>query len=170
MLPSFPSIPTDSLHRFLAISGLVVLFAPPLYLKNKTAEIQEEVIHLDAEIKVMELHNTVIQGRRTILYTKLFGRDISKQPLSKQKYSMDSISKIGKGAEISIDSALIENDRIVKLTVEQQIAKIHITEKNEIIKLNTTRVSSYIFDTYFCIFYGIVMCCFGFARWYKKES
>lgn len=45
-----PPLPTDSLYKFMALAGLVVMIAVPLYTLSKMWEIQPQVAELKARV------------------------------------------------------------------------------------------------------------------------
>src|SRR6266853_268176 len=62
----FPNLPTDNLYKFLALSGVVVVLASIFYPKSRLGEIQQRVIEVTAEMRILDLENkrlTVIQSR-----------------------------------------------------------------------------------------------------------
>lgn len=170
MLPSLPTIPTDSLHRFLAITGLLLMIVPTLYLSNRADTVREEVIHLNAERKVLKIQNEVITKRHNDLGFLVFGRDVAGYSKAKLQPLKDSLLKLRKLALIRLDSAEAETKRINRLTTAIDISTIHLNEKDEIIEFNLDRIKRYTFYAGFFFAIGAGMATFGFLRWYDKEK
>jgi hypothetical protein len=170
MLPSLPSIPTDSLHRFLAITGLLLMIVPTLYLTNKADSVREEVIHLKAERKILDIQSEIITKRRRNLYVRVFGRDVTGYSKGSLQLVKDSLIKLNKMVDITPDSAEVERKKVDKLTTDIKIANVHLDEKDEIIKFNLIRIDSYKFISKIFFFIGLAMASFGFIRWYNKEK
>lgn len=169
MLPSLPTIPTDTLHRFLALGGLLIIFFPQFYLVNKKNELDEQAIHLKAERDIMSIQRGVIEERKNILYIKITGKDVSKLSYEQIKHYSDSLARTNKLAGISFDSAFAELKRIGRLETQQRITEVHIREKNEIINYNNYKILRYTFYSFICIATGGCIAICGFLLWYRKE-
>lgn len=170
MLPSLPSIPTDSLHRFLAITGLLLMIVPTLYLSNRADTVREEVIHLKAERMVLQIQNEVIYERRKRLTILMFGQDISIVTKRKLKMINDSLNRLKRLVAIGLDSANVENKKINKLSTDIKIAKVRLDEKDEVIRFSLSRIASYTVYSRIFLVIGAAMATFGFISWYKKEK
>jgi hypothetical protein len=168
MLP-IPTIPTDTLHRFLALGGLLIIFFPQFYLVNKRNELDEQAIHLKAERDIMSIQRDVIEERRNILFIKITGKNVSKLSYEQINHYSDSLAKINKFAGISFDSAFIELKRINRLETQQKITEVHIREKNEIINYNNYKVIRYTFYSFIFMATGGCIAICGFLLWYRKE-
>ena len=169
-LPALPVVPTDSLHKFLTITGCLILFVPPFYLYNKIDAIELEVIHVKTERKILDARGSALDYDLKLMNRKIYGTDISKlTPLQQIDYT-DSLGRLHKLANTSFDSANVGLDKLLKTAVEQKITGIQLDEKDEIIKQNINSVKEYLELSKRLAATGILMLLPGLVLWFIREN
>lgn len=168
-IPSVPTIPTDSLHRFLAITGLLLMFLPLLYLSNKIEEINISVIHVNAERELLGIQMRAVDRKSSSLYRRMFSLDVDSLSPTRRKVVIDSVFKSKKLAFISNDSASSELQKIERFTTENLVLLVKIKEKHDVISAHLTAIIFYLWYAVFYLLVGAVMATLGFGMWYKKE-
>lgn len=171
-LPSLPLIPTDSLHRFCAITGLLLMLVPPTYLDLRSEKFAKEVIHLEAERKIIALtmKETVVQKDELIM--QMYQPGLSKRDfriLNHSRY-LDSIVGAGLPIKMRRDSAGTIAKRISAAALAQGIALIRLEENGKSLLVSMDLTKRYLFLA--CLFGAIggVMTVYGFKTWYRKEN
>jgi hypothetical protein len=170
MIPSFPSIPTDSLPRFLAVTGWLVLVAPPIYLTNKVDTIELDTIHVRAEKRIMDIRQTALDNEISLMNIRIYGKDISTLPPLRKMELVDSLANLHKLAGISLDSARIGLAKIAQRSTEQKITEIKLNEKDEIIKQNISSVKEFLSYRHFFLIAGGLMALVGMTVWGVREG
>ncbi|WP_046245000.1 hypothetical protein [Hymenobacter terrenus] len=170
MSPYLPAIPTDSLHKFVAIAGLVLAIVPPAYLWTLSTENALDAIHLSAEVKIVELkYKNLHQESQALIATY---RQITRRANTLKAPSMPvtSAQRLALLNQTAMDSASAAEKQLHELEYQSKIALIRVREKQEVLSFKQTLVDIFRDASWSFVFVGSIISFIGFAWWYGKEG
>lgn len=169
-IPYLPTIPTDSLHRFCAITGLLLMVVPPAYLELRSELYAKEAIHLKAERKIMGLNTKEMILQKDVFILEAYHPQMSDKDDRRRSQYLDSIVKTGLPIKMRSDSAKSTAMRIAKLVIAQQSAIVRLEENGELLNASEDLTRRYIVQAALLGFTGFGMALYGFKTWHRKEN
>jgi hypothetical protein len=161
----FPQIPTDSLYKFMALSGLAIILAFILFPGQKLLEIEMQSIGIQGEYKIscLEFDEStkelkVVSDRQEKILAE-YNRIIAEHDLSNATVKRVNDLK----EKVDIDSKRahekLTQKQIAQLKTDTKLAELHANGAFFRTTLNILTIGTTI---------GIFMAIFGFYFWYTK--
>jgi hypothetical protein len=66
-----PTLPTDNLYKFIALSGVVIFLIFIIYPDFQINEVKEEIINIETEIGELEFEKNLLEERQKELYDEI---------------------------------------------------------------------------------------------------
>jgi len=171
-----PNIPTDNLYKFVAVTGVLIIFVPTFFLLKEAADIDSKIIKLQgatdilnakikvynaiANIKMIQLKSIEVKTQLNILENKLSKKIVSEKKSETLSSAMKSITC----SETDLATFCLLAKDLESLQIEKE--KLHCTAK-EISALSNNLLYSIVFLV-FSLVIGFFMAIWGFCKWYVK--
>ena len=161
----FPQIPTDSLYKFMALSGLAIVVTFIVFPGQKLLEIEKQSVQIQGEYKISCLEfdertkesQKIISDQKKLLaeYDRIFdSHDLS----AATKKRVDTV-----GEKLNNEA-----DRVHEKLVQTEILKIKTDSKLNELKANGVYFRNTLRILAIGSVLGGVMTIFGFILWYTK--
>ena len=158
---NIPSIPTDNLYKFLALSGTVIVLLSIYMAETKINEVEDAILDESEMIKILAVKYAALE-KRTDEIKSIIENSILRQ---KGLYKKD----LGK---LELEYSSLELKELLKELEEThlllQIDKAKIESKNLIIKKLHERSITISRRGIMIIALGLIMTNIGFIFWYIK--
>jgi hypothetical protein len=165
------SLPTESLHKFLAFSGLLILTVLPAYLYKMYMQVVQKVVEAETEAEI-------ITHQRRFSEAAI---EISKAELSRNTAMMDLIKNSETKADRLPDdnfknmSSIIKSneDSLIKMQekmLEMGVAGARFSGNVKMVRELHDQLVLLRRATYFAFFIGLMASGVGFYRWYEIQA
>jgi len=151
---NLPSIPTDNLYKFLAITGLILCLVSIFYPTIEGDKIDREIIQLETNTNIYLRESEHLNREQDFFEEKLDDAKLAAKSKTLSKQGRDSISR----ELLEIDRKVLELR--IKAAEQQGYAK-------QILRLNSrlrlmNKCANYGFNS------GVVLMFLGFILWYLQ--
>jgi exonuclease VII large subunit len=157
----FPSLPTDNLYKFLALSGVVILLFSAYFMKTRVLELEDQVEILKAEKQIgLEKIRSIEECQKNL--ENIINNSIAEQT-GKLKKDKNKLELQYSDTEIKqIQRELHET------MLEQRIEAIKTTSKAKRLSQLIEQSSELVNWGSLCVGLGVFLANIGFLLWYKK--
>ncbi|HKI49468.1 MAG TPA: hypothetical protein VKA69_09070 [Desulfobacteria bacterium] len=172
---SFLSLPTDNLYKFIALSGLAIIFLSFIPFKNNY-ENKIEKIQLSGDLKILEAEIYSYKNRTSIIteIMKLTQSDIKKLEMQRKKLEFMDAKSFSKHVQFEeqmnefsnhlFDLTIKEHEYLLKI----QTHSIELETKTNKIESISNRIKILLLISTIGFIIGTLLSIFGFVLWYMK--
>jgi hypothetical protein len=166
---NLPSIPTDNLYKFMALSGILLViaaFIPQHWYYNLQIEYQE----LDGEANILMLKNEklILEGKKIVREHEKLTREggiLFKELAKRTTKELGEMTK-------EYDKILLETaekaEKRANISYENKIAAERLLTLKKILVLKRRRINLYMWIANINFSTGILLTIWGFGLWYFK--
>jgi hypothetical protein len=171
---SLPSLPTESLHKFKALSGIAIIGFSIFYFTEKMDEAWLELINLEHDVSRFEIEKEPIFERTEKLKqtTKEMGRLAARVEKATDRFQEWAYSQIKKNVQ-EVDSlgklADTDGDLILKDAQVLSLKDIEIQRRLSILSYSEKKLWLYGAVLLVCIIAGYTLIHDGFKEWEKQQ-
>lgn len=185
-----PTLPTDNLYKFIALSGVLIFLFFYIYADYRMNEIKEEIINIETESGELEFETKLLEERQEELKDEIeeVNDELSKHQIkdtfnikelkhqiqnSNHREYLEFIFKYKENLipEIKLQQQVIEKSHELKKNSQELRLKSHrIERKFEIIKEKNDEVRKSKWIWIIGSFISGLMMVNGFRLWYTKSQ
>lgn len=157
--------PTDSLYKFMAVSGLLILGFSMIWPELRLYELEKQVVELAGETKVLKIESDDLKDDWEIINTDTIELKALMRRIEKAQ-SRDTKAEARASTLLEKRQRLREEHRkkvtLLQIKIEQSQTKF---ELQGLAKTNIKRLSRVM---YMGVTVGLILSFFGFILWYRK--
>jgi len=161
---NLPSLPTDNLYKFMAISGIVLFIFSVVFYQTSVRSIETQIITTEQDMSILEL-----QAESLDIDVNALSDEVN---TLEETVSKDKATKVDREIKDQIASRLVElnqkNDQQKSKLLEQEINSTKITYQTKLIKLFIDELRGYAVLLAITIPGSLVMKGYGFYCWYTR--
>lgn len=143
-------IPTDSLYKFFAITGIIMIIMPSVFLDNEVQELILESYNLKIESEILGIERDYLIEETTLLKEQIDILESDELNPEKERELLD------------------ETKRLRELTKQAEIKIVEIENKLELHSILGDRLKILLRELRILIIAGIILMFFGFYFWYIR--
>lgn len=160
--------PTDSIYKFAAISGLILIFVPSYFYMSRIFELEESSIAVKYNLEIHRIEQEYLTYETD--YLKKF-MDRVEENVNKNK---ERITEMGEqdvlDMEQDVEKINTLKEKIVELSKQQERNQAGIERQVAIDANNLENLSRYNYLFAFGLALGFFFTFWGFWKWYQKEE
>jgi hypothetical protein len=157
--------PTDSLYKFMAVSGLLILGFSMIWPELRLYELEKQVVELAGETKVLKIESDDLKDDWEIINTDTIELKALMRRIEKAQ-SRDTKAEARASTLLEKRQRLREEHRkkvtLLQIKIEQSQTKF---ELQGLAETNIKRLSRVM---YMGVTVGLILSFFGFILWYRK--
>lgn len=184
------SLPTDSIHKFMSISGLLLIISSFIYIDNQKEEYNKSLVNYQYDLEIIIIKKRYLHeqqdnyiaaitkfSKELNRLNKSSGDELTKLTNASGKKRVEQINDYIRAARAGTEYAKSnkpygdEQDKILsELLMQSNIEDKQIDRKQELIRLIENRIKlaeSLELPVYF---FGILLFICGFVRWYQIQK
>ena len=158
---NIPSIPTDNLYKFIALSGTILVLLTGYIAETRVSEVEDAILEANETLRIIKTKSDALKLNAENIKTTI------KNSISNQngKYQKDSTKLQIEYTSNEIKELLQkiqETDLVIQIEHSKSISK---TKKVEQLHERSKMI---VIRSFIAMFIGIFMACFGFFFWYIR--
>jgi hypothetical protein len=160
---NLPSIPTDNLYKFCAVSGVVLLLFGATFPVQKLFETQDNLDRVETEIAILKAQTSAFQEEAQRLKSDAVSlqKDIAAAEANPRNADVEALRARNATANTSLSAASKEVHQLRIMSIREKGNVDHVKHLVYRVWLYITAAAAFMFG-------GLSLARFGFLHWYYR--
>ncbi len=163
---NFLTPPTDNLYKFIAIAGLLFIFASIFYPTFLNIQINERILESEKDIEIATIERTKLERESNVIERKT--NDIQKKVEGFKQNSSNVSAKQLEADMKDLEQLQKQSKEVTDVATELQKRNIEIEYKNKITKFYNNYLESALNAAKVGMTIGLILTFLGFTLWFFK--